>query len=263
VGLRGVVRRFSAPPRGETMDFGWGPGWMNGLAIAALVALTVAVVLELQWPSLWPLAFVAVALTVLLLVGNQIMRGFRSPDQVVLPMVDLVRGERDVVLDAGCGAGRTTIALSRVLRSGRVVAVDRFDAGYIDDGGRALLARNLGLAGLTDRVTVETADLTALPFAAGGFDAAVSAHVYDHLGTAKQQGLDEVYRVLKPGGRFLMAVWTPSAGMFAVANVLSFFLTSRARWRQMAERTGFRRVDQGVFNNTWFLLLEKPVGEAA
>ncbi|HEY3797617.1 MAG TPA: class I SAM-dependent methyltransferase [Caulobacteraceae bacterium] len=251
--FRGLRRR-----RHDAYDFGWGPGWMNGLAIGALVTLTAAVVVQLQWPALWPLAFAAVALTVLLLVGNRVMQGFREPGQVVLPMVDLLPAARSVVLDAGCGAGRTSIALSRVLKDGHIVAVDRFDAGYIDDGGRALLARNLALAGLADKVTVETADLTALPFAAGEFDAAVSTHVYDHLGAAKQRGLDEVFRVLRPGGRFLMAVWTPGLTMFAVANVFSLLLTTKAGWRKMAGSAGFRAVDEGVFNGAWFVLLEKP-----
>ena len=98
-----------------------------------------------------------------------------------------------------------------------------------------------------------------MPFEAGAFDAAVSAHVYDHLGAAKQQGLDEVFRVLRPGGRFLMAVWTPGWSMFAVANVFSLLLTSKARWRDMAAQAGFATVDEGMFNSTWFVLLEKPI----
>jgi SAM-dependent methyltransferase len=262
-GLRNLARRvFGAKPP-ASMDFGWGPGWMNGLAIAALVALTGAVTIELAAPPWWPAAFALVLLAASFAVGNEIMRGFRRRDQVVLPMVELVRGERDVVLDAGCGSGRTTIALSRVLKDGHVVAVDRFDAGYIDGGGRALLERNLALAGLTDKVTVETADLTALPFDAGDFDGAVSTHVYDHLGAGKQKGLEEVLRVLRPGGRFLMGVWTPGWSMFAVANVLSLFLTSKAAWRAMAAQAGFRVIDEGVFNNAWFVLLEKPAPPAA
>ncbi|MDQ0463759.1 SAM-dependent methyltransferase [Caulobacter ginsengisoli] len=258
IGLRGVVRRWLRPGPADRIEFGWGPAWMNGLAIAALVALTVAVVVQLQFPTHWPLAFLAVALAVVLLVGNLIMGGFRRPDQAVLPMVELFQGERPVILDAGCGAGRTTLAVGKILRQGHIVAVDRFDAGYIDEGGRAQLERNLRLAGLEERVTIEAADLTALPFAEGDFDAVVSTHVYDHLGTGKQAGLDEAYRVLKPGGRFLMAVWTPGWSMFAVGNLLSFFLTSKAAWRSMVEKAGFKRLDEGAFNNAWYLLLEKP-----
>lgn len=258
--LRGPVRRWThaADKPAEGYDFGWGPGWMNGLAIAALVTLAAAVALEVSVPALWPLAFALVALSVVFVVGNLIMRGFRRTDHVVLPMVDLLRSDRDVVLDAGCGSGRTTIALGRILKDGRVFAVDRFDAGYIDDGGLGLLKRNLALAGLTDKVSIETADLTALPFAEGDFDSAVSTHVYDHLGDAKAAGLVEMFRVLKPGGRFLMAVWTPGWSMFAIGNLLSFFLTTKAAWRAMAARAGFTVIDEGAFNNTWFVLLEKP-----
>jgi SAM-dependent methyltransferase len=259
-GLRGVFRRWLRPAPKDRIHFGWGPAWMNGLAVAALVALTAAIVIELQFPTLWPLALLAVAVAMLLLTGNQIMSGFQRMDQAVLPMVELFRGERPVILDAGCGAGRTTLALGRIVRDGHIVSVDRFDAGYIDEGGRAQLERNLKLAGLEERVTIEAADLTALPFAEGDFDAVASTHVYDHLGAAKQRGLDEARRVLKPGGRFLMVVWTPGWSMFAVANILSFFLTSKAAWRRLADRAGFRRLEEGVFNNAWYLLLEKPAG---
>lgn len=262
-GLRGVFRRWLRPAPRDQVHFGWGPAWMNGLAVAALVALTAAIVIELQFPALWPLAFLAVALAMLLLVGNRIMSGFQRLDQAVLPMVPLFEGERPVVLDAGCGAGRTTLALGRIVRDGRIVAVDRFDAGYIDEGGRAQLERNLKLAGLEERVTIEAADLTALPFAEGDFDAIASTHVYDHLGQAKQRGLEEARRVLKPGGRFLVAVWVPGWSMFAVGNILSFFLTSKAGWRRMADKAGFRRLEEGVFNGAWYLLLEKPAAAKA
>ncbi|WP_374575096.1 class I SAM-dependent methyltransferase [Phenylobacterium sp.] len=258
--LRGPVRRWThaAERQAKGYDFGWGPGWMNGLGVAALAALAAAVAVEVSAPALWPLAFLLVAAGVVFVVGNLVMRGFRRLDHVVLPMVDLLRSDRDVVLDAGCGSGRTTIALSRVLKDGHVIAVDRFDAGYIDEGGRRLLERNLALAGLTDKVSIETADLTALPFAAADFDAAVSTHVYDHLGRDKQAGLAEMFRVLKPGARFLMGVRTPGWSMFAVGSVLSFLLTSKVAWRRMAAGAGFAVIDEGAFNGTWFVLLEKP-----
>ena len=126
-------------------------------------------------------------------------------------------------------------ALRRGLRNGRVVAVNRFDADYIDGGGRALIERNLAAAGLMERVEVRAADLTRLPFPDATFDAAVSTNVFDHLGADKLRALAEICRTLKPGGRFLIAVWTPSWPMFAVASVFSLFLTPRAEWRRPGE----------------------------
>nr|QQZ51250.1 methyltransferase domain-containing protein [Phenylobacterium glaciei] len=138
------------------------------------------------------------------------------------------------------------------------MGLDRFDAGYIDDGGRALLDHNLRLAGLAGKVRVETGDLTDMAFADNHFDAAVSTHVYDHLGRQKLKALCETRRVLKPGGRFLMGVWVPGLTMFAVANILSLFLTTKTQWRTLAEQAGFRVIDEGMFNHAWFVLLEKP-----
>lgn len=264
VALRRLVRRMRrargsrAEVAGSAYDFGWGPIWMNGLGLAALVALSAAIAIQVSAPAWWPLAFLMVLLGATFFVGNIIMRSVRHSDNTVLPMVDLLQGDHDVVLDAGCGAGRTTIGLSKVLRGGRVVAVDRFDADYIDDGGRELLGRNLHAAGLTQRVRIETADLTALPFEEGSFDSAVSTNVYDHLGRSKEQALREVFRTLKPGGRFLMGVWVPGWAMFTIGNALSFFLTSKKGWRTMARRAGFAVVDEGTCNSVWFALLQKP-----
>ncbi len=251
--LRG--RKRKAEPSG--LDFGWRPEWMNGLALAALAVFAVAVAIVVAAPAFWPAAFALVLLAASFLAGNAIMRSFQSRDSVVLPMVRLLSSDHDLVLDAGCGAGRTTIALARVLGEGRVTAFDRFDADYIDDGGRALLEHNLKVAGLVDRVRIVAGDLTSLPFDSNHFDAAISTNVFDHLGADKQAALAEINRVLRPGGRFLMAVWTPSWAMFAVANLFSMLLTTRAQWRFRAEQAGLKVIDEGVFNFAWFVLLEK------
>lgn len=262
--LRRLLRRLwqkqapTADHHNAAYDFGWEPQWMNGLAVSAVVAASIAIAIQVAAPQWWPVAFLVLLLGATFMAGNAVMRAFRNTDYVVLPQVDLLQSEHDHVLDAGCGAGRTSIALRRVLRHGRITALDRFDADYIDDGGRALLERNLRIAGLRERVSIETGDLSALPFDAEHFDSAVSTHVYDHLGHAKEQALREVLRVLKPGGRFLMAVWVPGWTMFSVANVLSFFLTSKANWRAMARRAGFEIIDEGMFNYAWFVVMKKP-----
>lgn len=254
---RASSRRGAARPASQ-LEFGWGPGWMNGLGLAAVATLASAVVVQVQWPAAWPLSLLLTAQAVLFGVGDVIMQGLRRPDQAVLPRVRLCTVTAPLVLDAGCGAGRTTNALSRGLTDARLVDFDRFDADYIDGGGRALLARNLDVATLEDRVQIKSGDLSAMPFADATFDAVASTNVYDHLGKAKAPALRETSRVLKPGGRFLMAVAVPSWSLFAVGSLLSLALTRPAGWRRLADDVGFLVVDEGVLNHTWFVVLERP-----
>jgi len=247
------ARHQSAPASGY--DFGWEPEWMNGLALTAIVLLFIAAIIMSNAVNWWPLSLILILLAATCFVGNIIMQSIRHKDFVVLPMVKLLTGSQSLVLDAGCGTGRTSIALSRVLGEGKLVAFDRFDADYIQDGGRELLTKNLTFAGLSERTTIQRGDL---PFENDTFDGAVSAHVFDHLGSKKKRALQEIFRTLKPNSRFLMIVWVPGWSMFAIGNILSFLLTSRQSWRQLAQSVGFHVVDEGQFNSAWFVVLEKP-----
>jgi SAM-dependent methyltransferase len=255
---RMMERLRKRAPDEKGYAFGWSWGAMNGPWLAAAAFLTVAFGLQLELPWLWPAWFAVTLLGVTFFIGGLLLRTSKRPDFASLPLVDLLRSDQDLVLDAGCGGGRTTLALSKVLKNGRIVALDRFDAYYIDGGGRALLERNLRIAGLTDRVQIEKGDLTALLFPDAHFDSAVSAHVIDHLGEQKKAGLAEILRVLKPGGRFLMVVWVPGWATFSLANVFCLLLTSKAGWRKLAAAVGFSIRDEGTFNGMWFAVLERP-----
>ena len=240
-------------------DFGWAPSWTIGPLIAAVISISSAIAIQVSIPGWWPLSLMFSLLASCFFAGHIVASGTAKPDHVALPMIDLLSSDNDVVLDGGCGAGRTTIAISRILKNGHIVALDRFDSDYIEGGGRQLLEQNLELASITERVQIKQGDLTLLPFPDKNFDAAVSAHAIDHLGSKKEKGLEEMRRILKPGGRFLLVVWVPGWSMFAIANVLAFFLTSKSDWRQMARRVGFEIQGEGTFNGVWFLLLRRPL----
>ncbi len=120
----------------EALDFGWSVGAMNLHWIGAVGAVAGAAGIQSRFPGWWPVSWGLLLLAFLLFAGNLLFRAYRHRDFMVLPMVGLIRSDRVCVLDAGCGSGRTTIALSRVLGNGRVTALDQFNADYIDDGGK-------------------------------------------------------------------------------------------------------------------------------
>jgi len=68
------------------------------------------------------------------------------------------------VLDIGCGPGMQTLDLALLLPRATITAVD-LHAGFVEETRRRVQDN-----GFADRVKVQQADMTALPFAAGSFD---------------------------------------------------------------------------------------------
>jgi arsenite methyltransferase len=110
------------------------------------------------------------------------------------------------VLDLGCGRGAVLILAARHLSTGRATGVDLWRA---DQSGNSADAtrRNATAAGVADRVELHTADIAELPFPDGSFDLVVSSLVVHNLSTAAARGraIDEAVRVLRPGGRLMIA----------------------------------------------------------
>ncbi len=104
----------------------------------------------------------------------------------------------EATLDIGCGAGVDAIMVARLVGpSGAVTGIDLVPE---------MLARasdNARLAGL-DNVTFQESSAEQLPFPDNRFDVVTSNGAFN-LVVDKVKALGEVFRVLKPGGRFMLA----------------------------------------------------------
>jgi SAM-dependent methyltransferase len=152
-------------------------------------------------------------------------RGFR---RFVTPLIEAsAAGRRDLcMLDCGCGTGHN-LALLR--RYGRAVGIDLSAAGL-----RVAASRG-------DR-RVAQASAGELPFGSGVFDLVTSFDViYSLPDEVERAAVDEMFRVLKPGGHLVLNV---AALPFLRGNhsVLSSELRryTKRRLRQMLEAGGFR-----------------------
>jgi SAM-dependent methyltransferase len=106
----------------------------------------------------------------------------------------------ETILDAGCGTGRMTRAY--LGRARLVVGAD-----YSLESLRHL-ARSVDPA-LRQRLFLVRCELGHLPFAEDVFDGALSTSVLSNVPTAETRsaGLDQIHRVLAPGGRVLITVY--------------------------------------------------------
>ena len=114
-----------------------------------------------------------------------------------LSVAALQRGQS--VLDVGCGTGvLTRLAAKAVGATGRAVGTDASPQMI------AVAAKNS--ARMATPIEFLVAPIERLPFADGEFDAALSSLMLHHLADdLKDRGLAEVRRVLKPGGRLVVA----------------------------------------------------------
>ena len=106
--------------------------------------------------------------------------------------------EGEAVLDLGCGAGVDAIIAARLTGpSGAVTGIDLVPEML------AKAKEHASLAGV-DNLLFRESSAEQVPFPDNSFDVVISNGVFN-LVVDKVTALGEVFRVLKPGGRFMLA----------------------------------------------------------
>ena len=108
------------------------------------------------------------------------------------------------VLDVGCGRGLLVIGAAKKLSGkGKATGVDIWQADDLSNNSAERALANVKAEGMADRTRIETADATALPFAAATFDVVVSGLCVNNIPSpeGRAKALEEIYRVTKPGGK--------------------------------------------------------------
>lgn len=244
---------------GQKFDFGGSLLFENFPWIIGAIFFGASMILFFNFKSSYyqVLSLPLLLLSVNFFIGSIVARNFTKTDNMTLPFVDLFSSDKDIILDAGCGSGRTTVELSKVSKKGQIVAFDLFDPKSESISSKNLLEKNLEIAGITDRVRIVQGDVTNLEFEDNAFDTAISSLLVNNLGEAKLTGLKELFRVLKPGGKILTIVPTLSLQTFAVMSVFSLTLTSSKEWQSLFGQAGFQVLDEGTINFGKFFLLQK------
>jgi len=131
---------------------------------------------------------------------------------VVVPLLD-VRPNGNA-LDVGTGLGSLVFLLSSVRADLSLTGVDS-EVGLVEEANAA--AQGLGL----DRVRFEVADAASLPYEGDLFDLVMCQTLLGHVPDPTAV-VEEMARIVKPGGAFFAAEWTDRAlSALPVDNVLA------------------------------------------
>jgi SAM-dependent methyltransferase len=243
-------------------DFGY--GWQY--SYIHLIPLTIgvlAVVLSLRFRRSRWITGIGAVVAVWGLVGLLILQfAIRINLPFDLPTDRFVASGSGRVLDVGAGSGRAAIAVLLERPQTTVVALDWFKEGYgIAGNSAARVYHNATIAGARERIEVQSSDMCDMPFPAESFDAAISSYAIDHMRYEdSMRALNEVHRVLRPGGEFLLAVVEVDAYVRAampVAGIHGHSGSTQQRWRSMLEKAQFEVAESGTMPGTVYLLARK------
>lgn len=181
-----------------------------GLDAPYLLVLPVVYLVFVAWQVVatgrpWPLIGAALVVLFCGFGWHSSRRGKFVVWQRILDDLRLRGNER--VLDVGCGRGAVLLMAAGRLTTGRATGIDLWRKQ--DQSGNAIevTRQNAEAEGVADRVSLETADMTALPFAAGTFDLVLSNIAIHNVPGQEQRdrAIAEIVRVLRPGGRVAIA----------------------------------------------------------
>jgi ubiquinone/menaquinone biosynthesis C-methylase UbiE len=136
-----------------------------------------------------------------------------------IALLNLREGER--VLEVGCGTGVLSLLAKMIVGEGG--AVEGIDIAPKMVARARQKAEKAGLA-----INFRVASIDELPYRHGVFDAVISSMMFHHLPVAtKGRGLEEVYRVLRTGGRLLLCDFcSPRHLAFPIACLMFIWISS-------------------------------------
>jgi ubiquinone/menaquinone biosynthesis C-methylase UbiE len=167
----------------------------------------------------------------------------------------------ETVLDVGTGKGLYAIEVAKLLTRGKVIGIDLWNENEIPDSvyhhklsqptGNTILnaLKNAQIEGVSEKIHFQNMDAIHLQFDKNSFNIAICAFVIGHLREFGLNALQEIKRVLEPGGRLILIDSFRDMTYFLLSTphlfVLSYLRGTKAKrltkrnWIQTINKTGF------------------------
>jgi ubiquinone/menaquinone biosynthesis C-methylase UbiE len=180
--------------------------------------------------------------------------------QATLDLARIQPGER--ILEVGCGTGTLSLAAKvQAGTGGEVIGID-VASDMLETARRKAVKSSL-------KVQFQQGRIEEIPLPDGQFDLVLSSLMLHHVpgDVAKQQGMREMFRVLKPGGRLLIvdATQPKNPHLRGLATLIvgqEMLAHSVDEFVPMLRQAGFCNIETGPTSSSLlaFLRGSKPMG---
>lgn len=151
--------------------------------------------------------------------------------------------EDAVILDIGCGGGKTIHTLSKMNKNGKLYGID-YSEQAVEDSIR--VNKSDVEAG---KVNIRQASVSDIPFPEGSFDI-ITAFQTHYFWPDLEGDVKEVFRVLKHGGYFMIV-----AELYKINYHMKSYKTKK-EMEQLFKRVGFNTVQfQESTNKKWLCII--------
>ena len=205
-----------------------------GLNLLGMLGVTLCIIgIALMVLFLWPGIGLA-AMNIIIDKEDSEVQGMDILSKIQSPMV----------LDIGCGTGRTAIKIAKSLpKGGHLNGIDIYNVNAISGNSLATVNRNAELEGVSDKTTFQYGSATEIPFEDNKFHivnlSSVLHEVHDY--ESKKRAMEEIHRVLKPKGYLLIGEWNRySWQLILYSGILCIVFQPRKYWDDLIIKYGFK-----------------------
>jgi ubiquinone/menaquinone biosynthesis C-methylase UbiE len=241
------------------------PLFLIGYGGGALLVIAAVIVGILRgWLALLPLAL-ALSLIIAYLAGTAIYAAHRLYDNKHIrdKLFDLGHFRPDdsfVYLDVG--ARWLPASMARRLTTGQISVIDIYNPLLTPDGSLARSHRQALHPTPDPRLSWRDGDINLLPLADGSVPAVVLSEVASEFWQRgdRQKLISEIYRILKPGGRLIIAERVRTPTNLLMMGLDGFELETADYWRDLITQVGFRiKREDSLEDLMHFIRADKPL----
>jgi ubiquinone/menaquinone biosynthesis C-methylase UbiE len=161
-------------------------------------------------PFVWKIGVFSIIATSISMFGTAALMLYSSwygkieQAEIVLDKIEW-RGDENV-LDVGCGRGLFAIKAAQRLSSGHVIGIDIWSSKDLSGNTQQAAEDNAQLVEVENKVFIQYGDACGLEFENDSFDVVISSLAIHNIESMEDRfvALDEMMRVLKPGGHLII-----------------------------------------------------------